>query len=192
MKIGLFFGSFNPIHTGHLILAHTLLEQTQLDKIWFVVSPLNPFKDKKSLLHEYDRYELVDLAIKDNDRFAVSDIEFRMPQPNYTIDTVVRLKEQFPTYSFTLMMGEDNLSSFHKWKNHEQLLELVDIVYFQRSNSKLVKHEILNSEKVKSVETSYLEISSTYIRNLIKEDKSIRYLVPKPVQKLIHEKGYYL
>ena len=192
MKIGLFFGSFNPIHTGHLILAHTLLEQTQLDKIWFVVSPLNPFKDKKSLLHEYDRYELVDLAIKDNDRFAVSDIEFRMPQPNYTIDTVVRLKEQFPTYSFTLMMGEDNLSSFHKWKNHEQLLELVDIVYFQRSNSKLVKQEILNSEKVKSVETSYLEISSTYIRNLIKEDKSIRYLVPKPVQKLIHEKGYYL
>ena len=192
MKIGLFFGSFNPIHTGHLILAHTLLEQTQLDKIWFVVSPLNPFKDKKSLLHEYDRYELVDLAIKDNDRFAVSDIEFRMPQPNYTIDTVVRLKEQFPTYSFTLMMGEDNLSSFHKWKNYEQLLELVDIVYFQRSNSKLVKQEILNSEKVKSVETSYLEISSTYIRNLIKEDKSIRYLVPKPVQKLIHEKGYYL
>ncbi len=111
MKVGLFFGSFNPIHSGHLILAHILLQESELDKVWFVVSPQNPFKEKSSLLHEFDRYELVDAAIKGNDRLAVTDIEFRMPKQSYTVDTVIRLIEQFPSYEFTLLMGEDNLAS---------------------------------------------------------------------------------
>ncbi len=192
MKVGLFFGSFNPIHTGHLILAHTLIQAADLDKIWFVVSPQNPFKEKSSLLHEFDRYELVDQAIKGDERFAVSDIEFRMPQPSYTVDTVIRLQEQFKSYEFTLLMGEDNLASFHKWKNYEKLLELTEICYYKRSKSKPVKAEILASPKVKEVSAAYLEISSTYIRNLIKERKSIKYLVPEVVEKLINEKGYYL
>ncbi len=192
MKVGLFFGSFNPIHTGHLILAHTLIQAADLDKIWFVVSPQNPFKEKSSLLHEFDRYELVDQAIKGDERFAVSDIEFRMPQPSYTVDTVIRLQEQFKSYEFTLLMGEDNLASFHKWKNYEKLLELTEICYYKRSKSKPVKAEILASPKVKEVSAAYLEISSTYIRNLIKARKSIKYLVPEVVEKLINEKGYYL
>ena len=192
MKVGLFFGSFNPIHTGHLILAHTLIQAADLDKIWFVVSPQNPFKEKSSLLHEFDRYELVDQAIKGDERFSVSDIEFRMPQPSYTVDTVIRLQEQFTSYEFTLLMGEDNLASFHKWKNYEKLLELTEICYYKRSKSKPVKAEILASPKVKEVSAAYLEISSTYIRNLIKERKSIKYLVPEVVEKLINEKGYYL
>ncbi len=192
MKVGLFFGSFNPIHTGHLILAHTLVQAADLDKIWFVVSPQNPFKEKSSLLHEFDRYELVDQAIKGDERFAVSDIEFRMPQPSYTVDTVIRLQEQFKSYEFTLLMGEDNLVSFHKWKNYKKLLELTEICYYKRSKSKPVKAEILASPKVKEVSAAYLEISSNYIRNLIKERKSIKYLVPEVVEKLINEKGYYL
>ena len=192
MKVGLFFGSFNPIHAGHLILAQTLIQATDLDKIWFVVSPQNPFKEKTSLLHEFDRYELVDIAIKDDERFTVTDIEFRMPKPIYTVDTVIRLKEQFTSYEFTLLMGEDNLASFHKWKNYEQLLELTEICYYKRSKSKTVRTEILNSPKVKEVSAAYLEISSTYIRTLIKDGKSIKYLVPEVVEKLINEKGYYL
>ncbi len=192
MKVGLFFGSFNPIHSGHLILAHTLLQESELDKVWFVVSPQNPFKEKSSLLHEFDRYELVDAAIKGNDRLAVTDIEFRMPKPSYTVDTVIRLIEQFPSYEFTLLMGEDNLASFHKWKNYEQLLDLVSVSFYKRSNSKKIKEEILNSDKVRAVNAAYLEISSTFIRGYIKEGKSIKYLVPDVVQKIINEKGYYL
>lgn len=192
MKVGLFFGSFNPIHSGHLILAHTLLQESELDKVWFVVSPQNPFKEKSSLLHEFDRYELVDAAIKGNDRLAVTDIEFRMPKPSYTVDTVIRLIEQFPSYEFTLLMGEDNLASFHKWKNYEQLLDLVSVSFYKRSNSKKIKEEILNSDKVRSVNAAYLEISSTFIRDYIKEGKSIKYLVPDVVEKIINEKGYYL
>lgn len=192
MKVGLFFGSFNPIHSGHLILAHTLLQESELDKVWFVVSPQNPFKEKSSLLHEFDRYELVDAAIKGNDRLAVTDIEFRMPKPSYTVDTVIRLIEQFPSYEFTLLMGEDNLASFHKWKNYEQLLDLVSVSFYKRAISKKIKEEILNSDKVRAVNAAYLEISSTYIRDYIKEGKSIKYLVPDVVEKIINEKGYYL
>lgn len=192
MKVGLFFGSFNPIHSGHLILAHTLLQESELDKVWFVVSPQNPFKEKSSLLHEFDRYELVDAAIKGNDRLAVTDIEFRMSKPSYTVDTVIRLIEQFPSYEFTLLMGEDNLASFHKWKNYEQLLDLVSVSFYKRANSKKIKEEILNSDKVRAVNAAYLEISSTYIRDYIKEGKSIKYLVPDVVEKIINEKGYYL
>ena len=192
MKVGLFFGSFNPIHSGHLILANTICEEARLDKLWFVVSPQNPFKEKASLLHEFDRFDLVQSAIKDDTRFEVSDVEFHMPKPSYTIDTLVRLTETFPTYQFQLIMGEDNLASFHKWKSYKELLEISSILYYPRATNKVIKDELLNSVKVKKVDAAYMQISSTYIRTKIKEKKSIRYLVPESVVKLINEKGFYI
>jgi nicotinate-nucleotide adenylyltransferase len=191
MKVGLFFGSFNPIHSGHLILASTVCEEANLDSIWFVVSPQNPFKEKKTLLHEFDRFDLVQKAIEDDSRFAVSDVEFHMPKPSYTVDTLVRLTERFPNYDFHLIMGEDNLSSFHKWKNYQELLEMVSILYYPRETKKLIKEEILQSAKIKKVNAAFMQISSTYIRNKIKRKKSVRYLVPEKVAKLIIEKGFY-
>ncbi len=192
MKVGLFFGSFNPIHTGHLILAHSICEEADLDKIWFVVSPQNPFKEKSSLLHEFDRYDLVQKAIEGDHRFDVSDVEFHMPKPSYTVDTLAHLTETFPSYDFHLIMGEDNLASFHKWKNYEQLLALTSILYYPRENKKTIKEEILNSPKVNKVDASLLQISSTYIRAKIKDGKSIKYLVPDKVAELINEKGFYM
>jgi nicotinate-nucleotide adenylyltransferase len=191
MKVGLFFGSFNPIHSGHLILASTVCEEANLDSIWFVVSPQNPFKEKKTLLHEFDRFDLVQKAIEDDSRFAVSDVEFHMPKPSYTVDTLVRLTERFPNYDFHLIMGEDNLSSFHKWKNYQELLKMVSILYYPRETKKLIKEEILQSAKIKKVNAAFMQISSTYIRNKIKRKKSVRYLVPEKVAKLIIEKGFY-
>lgn len=191
MKVGLFFGSFNPIHTGHLILAHTICQEAKLDKMWFVVSPQNPFKEKSSLLHEFDRYDLVQKAIEGNDQFDVTDIEFHMPKPSYTIDTVIRLVEKFPSYDFHLIMGEDNLASFHKWKNYEQLLEMTTILYYPRETKRAVQDHIINQQNVNLIDAAFMQISSTYIRDKIKQKKSIRYLVPKSVEKLINEKGFY-
>ncbi len=121
MKIGLFFGSFNPIHIGHLIIANTMAENTDLEEVWFVVSPQNPFKKQKSLLHEFDRLEMVERAIQDNFKLKASDIEFHLPRPSYTIDTLTVLQEKYPEHQFGLIMGGDNLSHFHKWKNYEQI-----------------------------------------------------------------------
>lgn len=191
MKVGLFFGSFNPIHTGHLILAHTICQEAKLDKMWFVVSPQNPFKEKSSLLHEFDRYDLVQKAIEGNDQFDVTDIEFHMPKPSYTIDTVIRLVEKFPSYDFHLIMGEDNLASFHKWKNYEQLLEMTTILYYPRETKRAVQDHIINQQNVNLIDAAFMQISSTYIRDKIKQKTSIRYLVPKSVEKLINEKGFY-
>ena len=192
MKVGLFFGSFNPIHTGHLILAHTICEEAGLDKLWFVVSPQNPFKEKSSLLHEFDRFDLVQKAVEADDRFDVIDVEFHMPKPSYTVDTLVRLKETFPDYDFSLIMGEDNLTSFHKWKNYEILLEMASILYYPRETKRLVKDVVLDSGKVTKVDAAFMQISSTYIRDKVKANKSIRYLVPAAVEKMINEKGFYL
>jgi nicotinate-nucleotide adenylyltransferase len=191
MKIGLFFGSFNPIHTGHLMLAHTICEEAGLDKLWFVISPQNPFKEKNSLLHEYDRFDLVQNAVKNDDRFEVSDVEFRMPKPSYTIDTLVILTEKHPTYDFYLIMGEDNLTSFHKWKNYQELLKLSSILYYPRETKKTIKEDIINSGKVKRIDAAFMQISSTYIRDKIKSGKSIKYLVPDKVRELIIKNGFY-
>jgi nicotinate-nucleotide adenylyltransferase len=192
MKVGLFFGSFNPIHTGHLILAHTICEEAGLDKLWFVVSPQNPFKEKSSLLHEFDRFDLVQKAVEGDDRFDVIDIEFHMPKPSYTVDTLVRLKETFPDYDFSLIMGEDNLTSFHKWKNYEMLLEMASILYYPRETKRLVKDIVLDSGRITKIDAAFMQISSTYIRDKVKANKSIRYLVPAAVEKMINEKGFYL
>ncbi|WP_375560724.1 nicotinate (nicotinamide) nucleotide adenylyltransferase [Bernardetia sp. OM2101] len=190
MKIGLYFGSFNPIHVGHLITANTIVQSAELDQVWFVVSPHNPHKKKSSLLHEFDRYDMVRLAIADNEKLSVSDIEFNLPKPSYTIDTLTYIQEKYPNYEFQILIGEDNLTHFHKWKNHEQILEYYGVLVYPREGT--IKTEFHDHPKVKFVEAPLLNISATYIRTLIKEKKSIRYLVSQDVEVLIRSKKFYL
>jgi nicotinate-nucleotide adenylyltransferase len=188
-KIGLFFGSFNPIHTGHLIIANIMAENTDLHKVWFVVSPQNPLKPSKGLLHEFDRYDMVKAAIADNYRMEVSDVEFNLPKPSYTIHTLTHLHEKFPDKEFKLIIGEDNLESLPRWKNYEQILEQYGLYVYPRphvTNSDLKRHG-----HVRMIEAPLLDISATYIRNCIKDNKSIRYLVPEPVEQLIRLKQFY-
>jgi nicotinate-nucleotide adenylyltransferase len=188
-KIGLFFGSFNPIHTGHLIIANIMAENTDLNKVWFVVSPQNPFKPAKGLLHEFDRYDMVKAAIADHYKLEVSDVEFNLPKPSYTIHTLAHLTEKFPGKEFKVIIGEDNLENFTKWKNHDQILEQFGLYVYPRphvTNSDLKRHP-----HVKIVEAPLLDISATYIRNCIKGNKSIRYLVPEPVEQMIRLKHFY-
>lgn len=189
MKIGLFFGSFNPIHNGHLVIASTMINESNLDKVWFVVSPQNPFKNTKSLLHEFDRLDMVRAAVEGDDRFVASDIEFSMPKPSYTIDTLTYLKEKYPSYEFVLIMGEDNLTHFHKWKNHEQILEHFEIYTYPRPRN--VETPFHTHEKVTITNAALMDISSTYIRKCIVSDKSINYLVPEKVKELIESRGLY-
>jgi nicotinate-nucleotide adenylyltransferase len=190
MKIGLFFGSFNPIHLGHLIIANTMAESTDLDQVWFIVSPQNPFKKSNSLLHEFDRFDMVQRAIADNSKLKVSDVEFHMPRPSYTIDTLVRIQEKFPQHTFKLIMGEDNLSQFPKWKNYEQILEYTGLYVYPRPNS--APHKFAHHSAVRFVNAPLLDISATFLRNSIKSGKSIRYLVPESVEQMIRTKGFYL
>jgi nicotinate-nucleotide adenylyltransferase len=188
-KIGLFFGSFNPIHIGHLIIANIMAENTDLHKVWFVVSPQNPFKPSKGLLHEFDRYDMVKAAIADHYKLEVSDVEFNLPRPSYTIHTLAYLTEKFPGKEFKVIIGEDNLENFTKWKNHDQILEQFGLYVYPRphvTNSDLKRHP-----NVKIVEAPLLDISATYIRNCIKDNKSIRYLVPEPVEQMIRLKHFY-
>lgn len=188
-KIGLFFGSFNPIHIGHMIIGNIMAENTDLNKVWFVVSPQNPFKPGKGLLHEFDRYDMVKAAIADHYKLEVSDVEFNLPKPSYTIHTLVYLQEKFPANKFKIIIGEDNLENFTKWKNHEQILEQFGLYVYPRpqvTNSDLKRHP-----HVKMIEAPLLDISATYIRNCIKNRKSIRYLVPEPVEQLIRLKHFY-
>ncbi|WP_299452801.1 nicotinate (nicotinamide) nucleotide adenylyltransferase [uncultured Microscilla sp.] len=190
MKIGLFFGSFNPIHIGHLIIANTMAENTHLEEVWFVVSPQNPFKKQKSLLHEFDRLDMVEKAIQDNYKLKTCDVEFHLPRPSYTIDTLTVLQEKHPAHEFGLIMGGDNLSHFHKWKNYEQILEYFRLYVYPRPDSRpsdLDKHP-----KVSFVESPLMSISATFIRKSIKAQKSIRYLVPESVDLYIKEKKFYL
>ena len=188
-KIGLFFGSFNPIHNGHLMLANYLAEYGGLDEIWFVVSPQNPFKDKKSLLADRHRLYMVEMAIKDDERFQVCDIEFYMPQPSYTIDTLTRLQERHPNTDFYLICGMDNIESFKKWKNYEAILQYHHMMVYPRkgySSNELVEHP-----SVTVVEAPEIEVSSTFIRNAIGEGKDVRYFVPKEVYKYIVDMHFY-
>lgn len=188
-KIGLFFGSFNPIHIGHMIIANIMAENTDLNKVWFVVSPQNPFKPGKGLLHEFDRYDMVKAAIADHYKLEVSDVEFNLPKPSYTIHTLAYLTEKHPGKEFKVIIGEDNLENFSKWKNHEQILEQFGLYVYPRphvTNSELIRHP-----NVKLIEAPLLDISATYIRNCIKSNKSIRYLVPEPVEQMIRLKHFY-
>jgi len=188
-KIGLFFGSFNPIHIGHMIIANIMAENTDLHKVWFVVSPQNPFKPSKGLLHEFDRYDMVKAAIADHYKLEASDVEFNLPKPSYTIHTLAYLTEKFPGKEFKVIIGEDNLENFTKWKNHEEILNQFGLYVYPRphvTNSDLKRHP-----HVKMIEAPLLDISATYIRNCIKSNKSIRYLVPESVEQMIRLKDFY-
>jgi len=189
-KIGLFFGSFNPIHIGHLIIANYMAHYTDLDEVWFVVSPQNPFKEKKNLGNMYDRLEMVNLAIEDTERLRASDIEFFLPQPSYTIDTLIHLKERYPQKEFSLLMGEDNLASFPKWKNADIILRDYRLVVYPRpgyDGGELKKHP-----SVVLTDTPLMELSSTFVRQAVKAGKSIQFFVPEKVIDFIEKKGLYL
>ena len=189
MKIGLFFGSFNPIHMGHLIIANLMAETTDLKKVWFVVSPQNPLKPSKGLLHEFDRYDMVLAAIFNNYNLEISDIVFHLPKPSYTIHTLVHLHEKFPDKEFRIIMGEDNLASFTRWKNYERILQDYGLYVYRRPNVQL--SELHSHPNVTFVEAPLLDISATFIRNCIRNKQSVRYLVPDVVEEMIRAKGFY-
>jgi len=188
MHIGLYFGSFNPVHTGHLIVANHIVENSDIDKIWFVVSPHNPLKDSHTLLNEYDRLHLVQLAIDDNNKFRASNVEFSLPKPSYTIDTLTYLSERFPLEQFSVIMGSDSFQNITRWKNYEQLLAKYQLLIYRRPGFEVTE---THGAKMQVLDAPLLEISSTFIRRQVKEDKSIRYLVPEKVWHYIAENGYY-
>ncbi len=183
MKIGLFFGSFNPIHMGHMIIANIMAEHTDLQEVWFVVSPQNPLKSSKSLIHEHDRYAMVEQAVNDNYHLRVTDIEFRMPKPSYTVDTLAYLTDTYPDHEFKLIIGEDNLKTFPKWKNHQVILNEYGLYVYPRPGSAF--SEIREHPNVQLVPAPLLDISATFIRKCLKENKSIKYMVPEPVEIFI-------
>ncbi len=193
-KVGLFFGTFNPIHIGHLILANHLVEYSDLNEVWFVVTPHNPHKQKKSLLNDNHRYQMVEIAIEDYPKLKASKIEFGLPQPNYTVITMVHLREKYPNYQFSLLMGEDNLQSFHKWKNYESIIENHDIyVYPRKFSNKEKKAKITErySEKIYNLDAPIVEVSSTFIRKAIKEKKNIKPLLENKVYIYLDEMNFY-
>lgn len=191
MKIGLFFGSFNPIHIGHLIIANTIYEYSDLNEVWFIVSPQNPHKrDSKSLIHEFDRLDMVELAIEDQPNFKAVDIEFRMQKPNYTIDTLTYLHEKYPEHQFSLIIGEDNLTSFTSWKNYQMILDHYGLLVYPRPNSK--ETEIKNHSHVRVIEAPRMDISASFIRRCIRDNKSVRYLVPEKVLQFIRDRKLYI
>ena len=191
-KVGLYFGTFNPIHIGHLIIANHMAEFSDLDEVWFVITPQSPFKVKKSLLDNHHRLRMVEEAIEDNyPKLKASTIEFNLPQPNYTVDTLVHLGEKYgDKYHFSLMMGEDNLKSFHKWKNYEVILEHHDVYVYPRISEGEVNHQFLNHPKVHRVAAPIVEISSTFIRKNHKLGKNIKPLLPPKVWTYLDEMNF--
>jgi nicotinate-nucleotide adenylyltransferase len=189
-KIGLFFGSFNPIHVGHLIIANYMANFTELDEVWFVVSPQNPFKEKKSLGNMYDRLEMVNLAIEGAEKLRASDIEFKLPQPSYTIDTLVHLEEKYPNRDFVLIMGEDNLAGFTKWKNADIILRDYRIIVYPRPGYD--GGDLKDHPSVTMTDTPVMELSSTFVRKAIKEGKNIKFFIPDKVLEFMDKKGLYL
>lgn len=198
-KVGLFFGSFNPIHVGHLILANFIAESKLVDEIWFVVSPQNPHKEKANLLDEKHRLAIVKEAIDDNLNFKASDIEFKMSKPSYTVDTLAYLKESHPEYQFMLLMGEDNLRSFHKWKNYEVILKNFQIIVYPRvltiqeleASKKVKPNELLAHENVTFIDAPLMKVSSSLIRKNIKADKSVKYLLTPATLKYVDDMNFY-
>lgn len=191
-KIGLFFGSFNPIHIGHLILANYILENSDMDELWFVVSPQNPFKDKKSLLTDHNRLDMVQLAVKNYPKMRASNVEFSLPKPSYTIDTLTYLKEKYPNYSFALIMGEDNLDSLPKWKNSEKLMSDYQIIVYPRTfEGEKKDSEYLQHKNISMVNAPIIELSATEIRNMIKEGKNVRPMLPPEVFEYLDGSSFY-
>ena len=188
MNIGLYFGSFNPIHVGHLIIANHVLNETALEKVWFVVSPQNPFKENHTLLNEYDRLHLVKLATEDDPRIRVSDLEFHLPKPSYSSNTLAYLREKYPSDQFSIIMGSDSFQNLHRWNNAEYIIANYPVIVYERPG-----FDIQNPIKANLtvLQAPLLQISATEIRQLIKQKKSIRYLVPHNVREEIEAAGYY-
>ncbi|MBK6932995.1 MAG: nicotinate-nucleotide adenylyltransferase [Saprospirales bacterium] len=188
MKIGLFFGSFNPVHIGHLIIANFMATHTDLDRVWLVVSPQNPLKPKKSLARDYDRLHLVRLGIGDNSLIEASNIEFSLPKPSYTVDTLAHLKEKYPDHEFALIMGSDNLDTLHLWKHYEFLLANNDLYVYKRSPE---IPTLAQNPRVRIFEAPLLDISATYVRECLRTGKSVRYLVPDAVFEYLEGSNLY-
>ena len=190
MKIGLYFGSFNPIHIGHLAIANYITEFTDINKVWFVISPQNPFKNKISLLNDNHRYQLVNLAIESFNKFKASNIEFKLPKPSYTIDTLTYLKEKYPNKKFVLIIGSDNVPTFDKWKNYHEIIRQYEIYVYPRPDTdlKLVEDKY---PSFKIIDAPLIEISSSFIRNAIKEKKEVKYFLPEKVYEYIKEMHFY-
>ena len=189
MNIGLYFGSFNPVHIGHLIIANHAVNETDLNQVWFVVSPQNPFKQSSSLLNEYHRLHLIKSAIDGENGLRASNVEFSLPKPSYTVDTLAYLKEKFPTFRFSLLMGSDGFKNLDKWKNFESIVKNYPVYIYKRPGFDITE---THGAKINILESApLLEISSTKIRELIKEKKSIRFLVPDVVKEEIELAGYY-
>ncbi|OUR93935.1 nicotinic acid mononucleotide adenylyltransferase [Flavobacteriales bacterium 34_180_T64] len=191
MKIGLYFGTFNPIHIGHLTIANHMAEYSDLDQVWFVVTPHSPFKKKSTLLDNHHRYQMVDRAVEDYTKLRASDIEFNLPQPNYTINTLVYLEEKYTDYEFSLIMGEDNLKSFHKWKNYELILKNHHIYVYPRVSEGSIDTQFHTNGKVHFIDAPIMQLSSTFIRKSIKEDKNIRPMLPEHVWEYVDEMNFY-
>ena len=189
-KIGLFFGSFNPIHTGHLIIANYMANYTELEEVWLVVSPHNPLKKKDSLINMYDRLEMVNLAVEQAENLRSCTVEFSLPQPSYTIDTLTHLREKYPSTDFALIMGSDNLWSLKKWKNYEIILRDYQILVYPRPDYP-TPAEFESHPSVTITDTPLMEFSSTFIRNAVKRNKNIRYFVPDSVKAFIENKALY-
>jgi nicotinate-nucleotide adenylyltransferase len=188
-RTGLFFGSFNPIHAGHMMIASYMAEFTDLDQLWFVVSPHNPLKEKSTLLADHHRLAMVNLAIEDDSRFKSSNIEFKLPRPSYTIDTLTYLSEKFPGKEFVLIAGSDNLPTFHKWKNYEELLKQYKIYLYPRPNTVSSPFDLHPS--IRKVEAPLITLSSSFIRKGVHEGKNMRYFLPEKVWKYIEEMHFY-
>ena len=191
MKIGLHFGTFNPIHIGHLIIANHMAEYSNLDQIWMVVTPHNPLKQKNTLLDDYQRLHLVRLATEEYPKIKPSDIEFKLPQPNYTVNTLAHLMEKYPQNEFSLIMGEDNLKSLHKWKNYEYILQHHDIYIYPRVSEEAENPTLKNHPRVHWIDAPIVEISSTFIRENIKNKKNIRPLLPHNVWEYVDHNNFY-
>ena len=191
IKIGLYFGTFNPIHSGHLIIANHMVEHSDLDEIWLVVTPHNPFKNKSSLLDNHHRFEMVYKATENYSKIKPSDVEFKLPQPNYTIYTLAHLTDLYPDKEFSLIMGEDNLKSFHKWKNFETILEHHQIYVYPRISDGNPDIPLVIHKKINKIEAPVVQISSTMIRNGIKSGKNIQPLLSKEVWEYIDEMNFY-
>lgn len=190
MKVGLFFGTYNPVHVGHMVIANYMIEFTDLDQLWMIVTPQNPFKQKESMLKDYDRLHLVKLAIGDDQNIKASDIEFGLPQPNYTSNTLAYLEEKYPDHEFVLIMGADNLRHFNKWKNSEYILQNHELYVYPRIDSE-DGGELRDHEQVKMVDAPIMKVSSSFIRQAIHDGKSVMHYMPKDVADYVKEMNLY-
>ncbi len=190
-KIGLYFGTFNPIHVGHLIIANHLVENSDLDEIWLVVTPHNPHKKKKTLLDDHHRLAMVRIALEEYPKLKASNIEFDLPQPNYTTNTLAHLEEKYPEKLFSLIMGEDNLKSFHKWKNYEVILDRYSIYVYPRISEGTIETQFTGHPKITKVDAPIMELSSTFIRKGIQSGSNVRPMLPHTVWKYLDEMNFY-